>query len=223
MTAKYIQFGCGLCAPNGWRNFDAGPAFWLQKRLPITRQLLLKRGFPDYPVDRIEYGDIIEGLPVKKESAVGVYSSHVLEHLPLEGFRVALRNVYEYLQPGGTFRSVLPDLEYYIGGYVQQADSTAAMKFLNSTHLGEPRVSKGLASLLQLLFGRSKHLWMWDYRAIEAELRAAGFTRIRRAYFGDSDDKHFNEVEERGRWENCLGVECKKPANEKIGPSKQIL
>ena len=32
--ARFTQFGCGLCAPPRWLNFDASPAMRLQ-RLPI--------------------------------------------------------------------------------------------------------------------------------------------------------------------------------------------
>ena len=27
MDHRYVQFGCGMCAPETWQNFDAGPAF----------------------------------------------------------------------------------------------------------------------------------------------------------------------------------------------------
>ena len=210
MAQQYVQFGCGLCAPAGWRNFDAGPAFWLQKRLPWTRGFLIKRGFPDYPVKFIEYADVIKGLPVAAGSAAGVYSSHVLEHLSLEGFRATLRNVYNYLAPVGCFRFVLPDLEYMIRRYVEEPGPEAAMKFIEASGMGERHISRGSQSMLRLFFGRSKHLWLWDYKAMESELKAAGYSAIRRAQFGDSEDARFNEVEDRGRWENCLGVECKR-------------
>jgi hypothetical protein len=63
----------------------------------------------------------------------------------------------------------------------------------------------------QVLFGRSRHLWMWDYKSMEMELGEAGFIETRRAQFGDSKDIRFKEVEDYGRWENCLGAECRKP------------
>ena len=113
MDHKYVQFGCGMCAPETWQNFDAGPAFWLQSRLPFLTPLLVKRGFPPYPKN-ILYGDVIKGLPVPPQSAEAVYCSHVLEHMTLDEFRLALRNVFSYLRPGGTFRLVLPDLEQLI-------------------------------------------------------------------------------------------------------------
>jgi hypothetical protein len=53
---------------------------------------------------------------------------------------------------------------------------------------------------------------MWDYKGMEAELAAAGFTSIRRAQMGDSPDPHFKDVESDYRWKDCLGVDCKRPA-----------
>jgi hypothetical protein len=210
---SYIQFGCGLCAPPNWHNFDAGPAFWLEKHLPFIKSILVRRGYPDYPVKNIQYADVIKGLPVKKGWAKGVYCSHVLEHLPLDGFRTAIRNVLTYIEPGGRFRLVLPDLERLIDDYRSDLGPEAASRFLTASLLGEKRLSRGLSSFVRSLFGRSMHLWMWDFKSISKELEAAGFVEIRRAYFNDSEDPRFKEVEERGRWENQLGVECRTPSN----------
>lgn len=211
MDGSYIQFGCGTCAPSGWQNFDAGPAFWLQKYIPLSKSMLVRKGYPDYPTREIEYGDVITGLPVERNSAAAVYCSHVLEHLALSDFRRAIRNVFEYLKPGGRFRLVVPDLEYLIHQYCATAGPEAAPTFLERAVLGEASAPRGVRSLPRLLFGRSKHLWMWDYKAISRELTDAGFVDIRRASYNDSMDGRFKEVENPGRWENCLGVECKKP------------
>ena len=211
MSSDYIQFGCGLCAPDGWRHFDAGPAFWLQKYAPFTTSVLVKKGFPRYPVKRIEYADVIQGLPIQPQSVSGVYCSHVLEHLPLEGFRATLRNVFSYLRPGGRFRFVLPDIEFLAKEYLADASPDAAVRFIQDSHLGDKQLPRGSEALVRGIFGRSKHLWMWDYKAIEKELAAVGFVQIRRAYFNDSEDPRFKELEAIGRWENQLGVECTRP------------
>ena len=207
----YVQFGCGLCAPASWRNFDAGPAFWIERNLPILKPTLIKRGFPDYPAN-IEYGDVIKGLPVAPGSAEAVYCSHVLEHLALDEFRATLRNVLTYLRPGGTFRFVLPDLESLVRSYTSSTDSEAASRFMRDAYLGVDSQGKGMSRLLRMLFGRSAHLWMWDERSMSQELAAAGFTAIRRARMGDNPDPHFAAVEDAGRWDSCLGMECRRPA-----------
>ena len=210
MDQRYVQFGCGMCAPETWQNFDAGPAFWLQSRLPFLTPLLVKKGFPPYPKN-IRYGDVIKGLPLPHQSVDAVYCSHVLEHLTLEEFRLAIRNVFSYLRPGGTFRLVLPDLEQLIKVYMTDGTPGAASRFMRESYLGEQALSRGLGALPTALFGRSRHLWMWDYKGIAEQLAAAGYTDIRRAQLGDSSDPRFSEVESEGRWTNCLGVDCKRP------------
>src|SRR4051812_43659884 len=109
MNPEYVQYGCGLSAPESWRNFDASPTLRLQ-RLPVVGRRLHGGGLPLFP-SNVEYGDIVRGLPVSPGSCRGVYCSHVLEHLALADFRTALRNTRAILRDGGIFRFVLPDLE----------------------------------------------------------------------------------------------------------------
>jgi SAM-dependent methyltransferase len=182
----------------------------MERNLPFLKPALLKRGFPDYPKN-IEYGNVIKGLPVAPGSAAAVYCSHVLEHLALDEFRATIRNVFTYLRPGGTFRFVLPDLEGLIDAYKSSSDAEAASRFMRESWLGTETQGKGMSRLLRLLFGRSAHLWMWDEKNMTQELAAAGFTAIRRARMGDNPDPRFAEVEDAGRWEKCLGMECRKP------------
>jgi predicted SAM-dependent methyltransferase len=186
MKQSYIQLGCGLCVPPGWRNFDAGPVLWVQKRTSWLNSMFRRKGFPIYPVDAIEYADVTLGLPVPQQSANGVYCSHVLEHLALAEFRTTIRNVFGYLRPSGIFRMVLPDLEYIVKRYNATEDPSAAIRLMDE--IGERNPQHGFRSAMRLLFGRSRHLWMWDFKAIAKELEQAGFVSIRRAYFRDSVD-----------------------------------
>ena len=204
---NYIQYGCGLTAPLGWQNFDASPTLRLQK-LPLIGEILARKRVR-FPAN-VDYGDIVRGLPVATGSADGVYCSHVLEHLSLEDFRIALANTFSILREGGIFRLVMPDLEYEVVRYQQNTSSDASIEFIKSTLLGEEARPRSLLDFATRWLGNSRHLWLWDYKSVEQELHHAGFRGIRRAQYGDSTDSIFLEVEERGRWENCLGVECVK-------------
>jgi len=208
MAISYVQYGCGWSAPTGWRNFDCSPALRFE-RLPVIGRVYTKNKtrFPK----NVEYGDIVKGLPVPANSCNGVYCSHVLEHLSLVDFRTALQNTHLILRPGGTFRLVLPDLEYLIKQYVSNSSSDAAPFFMKQSCLGRERRPRGLKDFIISWLGNSNHLWMWDYKSIKTELINKGFTDTRRAYAGDSPDHRFKAVEEKIRWDNCLGVECKKP------------
>lgn len=97
---QYIQYGCGRSAPKNWRNFDASPTLRFE-RIPFLGRLYTKNDFR-FP-GNVEYGDIVKGLPVPDNSCKAVYCSHVLEHLSLWDFRMALKNTYKILQKGGIY------------------------------------------------------------------------------------------------------------------------
>lgn len=205
---RFVQFGSGWSAPPEWRNFDASPTLRFE-RLPLIGHLYTKNEhrFPS----NVEYGDIVKGLPVPRGSCNAVYCSHVLEHLSLADFRTALRNALEMLRPGGIFRLVVPDLEYLTRRYIEDPSSEASLMFMRNSYLGHETRARGLMGALTAWLGNSKHLWMWDYKSMKPELEKAGFAEVRRASIGDSSEPMFERVEDRIRWENCLGMECKRP------------
>ena len=166
----------------------------------------MTRGGPKFP-NNVYYGDIVRGLPIEPASCEAIYCSHALEHLSLEDCRVAIRNTYNALKPGGVFRCVLPDLEIMTRQYLASSEEQRAVQFIESSYLGHPRRPRGLRGLAQEWLGNSRHLWMWDYSSLAAELRAVGFQTIRRASFGDAETAQFADVE---RWKDSLGIECRK-------------
>jgi len=207
-NAKLINYGAGWSAPNGWLNFDASPTL-IFERIPLIGSLYTKNKLR-FPAN-VQYGDIVKGLPLMKNSSDLIYCSHVLEHLSLKDLKVALHNTYEILKPGGIFRCVLPDLKYLAIQYIKSSDDpNAAANFMIHSGLGLISRDRGVLSIFKTLLGNSNHLWMWDYNSLRSELLSVGFNDIRRAYFDDSLDIRFKQVEEFGRWENCLGIECIK-------------
>lgn len=202
----YVQYGCGLCAPASWLNFDASPTLRLQ-RLPLIGSLFgHSTKFP--PLAR--FGDVVKGLPIETDSCQALYCSHVLEHLSLADLRTALRNTLSYLKPGGVFRFVLPDLQQLATDYLASAEKQPAVWFMEAAHLGYPQRPRGFIGAMREWLGNSRHLWMWDERSMTEELRSAGFVEIRRAHCGDSGDPRFNDVEDPDRWVKCLGMQCLK-------------
>jgi SAM-dependent methyltransferase len=202
-----VQYGCGLSCPDGWLNFDTSPTLRLQ-RLPVIGAFMPGASFPR----GVRLGDVVKGLPVASASADRAYCSHVLEHLPLRDMRTALRETLRLLKPGGVFRLVLPDLERLCREYVARAgDPAAAMAFMEASYLGMESRRPGLRGRLVTFLGNSRHQWMWDEPSMSGELASAGFTQIRRASLGDSDDEAFAAVEAENRWNGHLGLHCIKP------------
>ena len=206
MKSQYAQYGCGLCAPSDWRNFDTSPILRLQKLSLIGRRVWNLGNKPS--PKNVESGDIVRRLPLPVGSCKAVHCSHVLEHLSLEEFRAALKNTRDYLEEGGVFRFALPDLKRLAKDYLASDSPAAAAVFMEETYLGKKTRTRGFNGFVRQWVGNSAHLWMWDYKGMAAELERAGFRQVRRAEFGDSADPHFAEVEERHRWQDCLGVEC---------------
>jgi len=180
------------------------------QRLPVFGALFRRTIRPEFS-PRVSYGNVARGLPLASNSAALVYSSHMLEHLAWHDFGLALSEVFRVLEPGGTFRSVLPDLEYEARRYLQSQSPDRASQFMRATLLGVERKEVGVIPALRGRLGNSAHKWMWDYLSIAARLRAAGFVDVRRAEFGDSSHEEFGAVENPERWHDCLGFECRKP------------
>jgi len=203
---SYIQYGCGLFAPENWVNFDSSPTLVVQKIPIIGKYFRREIMFPK----NVKFGNIIKGLQIEYNSCKGIYCSHVLEHLSLKDFRIALRNTYKLLEENGIFRFVIPDLEFIINKYSQDISDDAAIQFMKETHLGQEIRNYNIYLFFFDWLSNSKHLWMWDYKSIKIELENVDFKNVRRAYIGDSEDNKFNEVELHDRWQNCLGIECNK-------------
>ena len=203
----YVQYGCGFDAPDGWINYDASPTLFFE-RIPVLGRLYTKneKRFPK----NVMWGDIVRGLPHGAGTVDGIFCSHILEHLSLEDCRRALRNTHQYLKEGGIFRLVLPDLEFAVRQYEGDPSPEAARRFMETTLFGVAERPSFLKRIAENVLGNSKHLWMWDEKALAAELSAVGFQKIRRAKFGDSHDQKFQEVENRERFLNCLALEAVK-------------
>ena len=212
----YVQYGCGLCAPDGWLNFDASPRLQVE-RIPGLRFVLRRTVGLLFPANA-RPGDIVAGLPVADRTACGVYCSHVLEHLPRDDLPVALGNTHRMLAPGGLFRLVVPDLQWRALRYSQAAerqDPAAADALLAACALGTHSKKRTIISVLRAGLGRSEHLWMYDFAALRSLLEQAGFCRIRRCAFGDCGDPMFALVEDRDRFfesgERELAIEAARP------------
>jgi hypothetical protein len=221
IDGSYVQYGCGFSAPDGWMNFDNSPTLRFE-RIPLMGNILSrlsgnKQRFPR----SVRYGDICKGLPVRDGTLTGAYASHVLEHVSLEEFRIALAKTYRMLMPGGIFRLVVPDLEARVRMYLRELERKspdASHRLMRAAHLGVESKSKTLLQRARRMFSGSAHLWMWDEYSIGAELDRSGFVNIRRCEFGDSSDPMFARVEDAARFHDAehdireCAIEACKPA-----------
>lgn len=204
-SGNYVNYGCGWGVGDDWLNFDASPTLMFE-RIPVLGRVYKKNSLRFQP--NVRYGDILRGLPVPTGSCKGVFASHVLEHLSLDEFGVALRNTYAMLQAGGVFRLVVPDLRACADDYLRSDDPLAAAKFMQATGLGVRSQPKNFIGWLSKCFGHSAHQWMWDFNSLRVHLEQAGFRKIRQCHYGDAEDRLFCQVEDQSRFEKAVGVEC---------------
>lgn len=210
---KYLQFGCGPGNQlDNWINFDASPTLRIQK-IPFVGYLMTK----NWPVfdSKTRYGDIVKGLSVPNNSIDIVFSSHTLEHLSLNDFRIALSNTYKIMKSNGSFGLIVPDLNKLVKQYIsdvrfKKSRKTASINFMENSYLGycEHR-SSSLSKRLFYTFSNSRHLWMWDEYSLRNELINAGFKNILK---GKRHDKypHFKEVIIPQRLKNSIFFICDK-------------
>ena len=209
MKKKYLQFGCGSSNPEAFINYDSSFNLYIQRS--IFR--FLWRHKVVYPSNVI-FGDVVKGLPIAPGSMKGIYSSHVLEHLSYNDCRKALRNCFSYLEAGGIFRCVLPNLEAEISSYLrmkQNGDKNAASKFMRFTFLGYEDRPSSLRQLLRWHLATDRHFWMWDYDSLSTELLEAGFSSAKKSSYNMSADPVFNSAEDPSRFEfDALCIEAVK-------------
>jgi SAM-dependent methyltransferase len=215
MSGIYINYGCGLSAPQNWLNFDASPRLRLE-RTPIIKQLVRAKYGLLFP-PTVVFGDVRKRLPVETGTADCVFCSHVLEHLSSADVDEALRETFRILSPGGIFRLVVPDLQVRAISYVKAAadeDPEASNRFLQSTLLGIETRPTSFGGMIRDLLGNNAHRWMFDFAGMRARLLMAGFIEVRRCTFGDAKHPAFQDVEERERFFDNdmpeLAIECCK-------------
>jgi predicted SAM-dependent methyltransferase len=161
------------------------------------------------------YLDVTTEWPVPDASVSHIYADNVIEHISLEGARVAFSEMHRVLVPGGGVRLATPDVEgtarlYLDGGEI-------ARSHLERHHraglLAEHRVD-----LLRVTFCEHGHHlgYLWDAASLADELTKAGFADVVRCSPGVSDDPHLVGLEVRGTTEGeaatMLVLEARRPA-----------
>jgi len=197
-----VQFGCGFVTPEGWLNFDVSPTRFLS-RIPFAKKLLQ---LPSWPPGA-RFGDVVKGLPIPPKSCRRIYSDQVLEHLSLEDFRTALRNLRGVLMPKtGVFRGFVPSLEYAMKVYQDaqvRGEADAASQFVIATGMGHQRRRRGIAALRNI-FGNSAHLWAWDEAGMRKELEEAGFVDFKVVQYLTSGDPEFDRIENYSEYRHSI-------------------
>lgn len=167
-----LHFGCFNCPQEGWLNTDVTPHLFLA-RVPGLPWLLHKIGklsshrlteHRNGIYKKIHYLNVAKSWRYADGQFDAIYSSHVLEHLPLHAARVCLAESYRCLQSGGVLRISVPDLDALVADY----DPSRAMAWATGCFEANERSEKNM------------HHFMYNFSSLSELLQAAGFSRIER-------------------------------------------
>jgi predicted SAM-dependent methyltransferase len=205
-----LNIGSGLDAPEQWLNIDSSPTLTFSKIPLIGRPILSMLNGPQWP-KAVKSGDLIRGLSLTENSCELIFASHVLEHLSVSDCQTALKNIFYYLKPEGTFRVIVPDLEALIADYqTSQPSSEAAWDFMDASGIGCKASRSTFRKRLAEAISNSRHQWMWDESSLKGVLAKQGFKNIRRCQYGEWSDSRFSLVEKEGRHIKAVCLEASK-------------
>ncbi len=133
------------------------------------------------------YLDATEPWPLEDGAASFIYSDNVIEHIPLEPARTLFSEAYRCLRPGGVIRFVTPDLgahvERYLEGRSPRGDSRASVYEQAGLTVEHP------LDWIRIPIASFEHWegYVYDFPALEAELRRAGFEKVEHVELDQSE------------------------------------
>lgn len=209
-----LNIGCADRVADGWMNLDSSPTLRIST-IPAVGKLLVRAAGRPTTFDNVVYGDIVRGLKMDQDSCDLVFASHVLEHLTMPDFDLALQNIYVYLRPGGLLRVLVPDLRYYIERYQSELEDAAtsgeaATQFMTLSGVGGVGSRRSLARRLHEALSNARHQTMWDEPSLRAALARHGFKNIRACGYGEWGDERFAAVEREDRHNRSFCLEATK-------------
>lgn len=216
--ALRVNIGCGMTPTMGWRNFDNSLSIMLS-RIPYFANVFYRLGFLNIEqyrfmkfacTNKIEYGDVVKGLPLADSSVEVIYSSHMLEHFDQNMANIFLREVYRILQPGGIIRLAVPDINKIVAKYIEFQNADMLIK---ETHLCVNNPKSFISKIRFLLVGPRNHKWMYDGRSLCRLLLKHGFVNTEILPVGKTNIIKPGPLDLRERYPESVYVEAEKPHN----------
>jgi predicted SAM-dependent methyltransferase len=179
-SLQYLNVGCG--------------------KKPISHMINLN--YEWYPFVDLTW-DITKPLPLADSSLLGVYSEHVLEHLPFDSIPLILNDWKRVLKPGGTVRILVPDAEIYLSKYsASRSGERVRFPYHDDQQTDMMMVNR--------VFRNFEHLYAYDFETLARILDSSGFVNIQRVNHREGRDKNLL-VDSEERAEESLRVEGMKP------------
>lgn len=190
-----LNLGCGAIRPQGWINTDSSLNMLVQ-RIPLLRTVLPKLLHRRvYESGSVVYMNLAKPWArFAADSVDVVYSSHVLEHLPMHSAALFLDEAFRCLTPGGVIRVVVPDLYRLCRNYVDAYEAEGApaadalLWAINMHREGQYPAHAGWARRLFLEWQGypHQHKYMYDAQTLTRLFSRAGFVEMQEQRYGRS-------------------------------------
>jgi predicted SAM-dependent methyltransferase len=191
----------------GWMNTDlAHLRAWNGDETQPGRITLIDGG-----LHYLEF-DSREPYPFEDESFEWVYSEHFVEHLDLEEVIGWLADVRRLLKPGGRVRLSTPDLRLYVEGYLDPGNGFFAEHRERLSKLrvfAETGVPDRPAWMVNQIFRRWRHRWIFDFEELAFAAERAGFdaAAVERRSFSEGAEPEVAALDSPGHNDESLYVE----------------
>jgi predicted SAM-dependent methyltransferase len=146
--------------------------------------------------------DIREGLPIDADSLDYAVAIHALPEVPYPDLVPVLAELRRVLKPGGVLRLALPDLDKGIRAYLNNDRDYFLVPDDDAQSIGAKFITQ------MIWYGYSRSLFTHDF--IAELLRKAGFGRVNRCEFRQTQSPHPGIVELDNRERESLFVEAVK-------------
>ncbi len=179
-----LHLGCGGQIMEGWVNCDLRPRSKKVLRINLLR-----------------------GLPFPDGSVNFVYTEHVLEHFSVDELRIILKHLFRVVQEGGVFRTAQPDLQTMIQNSLLSENWTKQKNRYSATKEGHLPTGTHYLNFIWSAWG---HRFNHSYESLKYELKLAGFHKVIKCLYGQSDHPELCSLEQRSKEEDSLIIEAIK-------------
>jgi predicted SAM-dependent methyltransferase len=146
-----------------------------------------------------------------------LFCEHMIEHVSKTAGRHVIREAFRTTRPGGKFRVVTPDLDFFAGAVLNGAPyADGYLRFIERFTKTE---AIDWCDAINFIFYEHGHRYIYSRAELKRELEAAGFVGMTELRAGHYDDPIFDGVDGHpalvGREPNAIeafAIETRKPA-----------
>jgi predicted SAM-dependent methyltransferase len=131
--------------------------------------------------------NVTRGLPFADGYFGGVYSEHMLEHLPFAAALELLAECRRVLRKGSVLRIAVPDGQFYLSEYVKHLAGEAICLPHGDIDRAKFSIVTPMVSVNRVFYSHG-HKFIWDFETLSLALEGAGFTEVRKCAFHQGCD-----------------------------------